>query len=491
MARWKLKVPVVDLFAGPGGLGEGFATFRGGSVFHVALSIEAEKWAHETLTLRKFLLAADGRKIRKLHSVIGEKIVNLEAVLSLDQSLAKDVVRRARRLTLGKENHESVLALFDSIKKGKSSPWVLIGGPPCQAYSIVGRSRNRGKKDYVPEKDDRHYLYLEYLRLLADREPTAFVMENVKGLLSSTVNGEQIFARIIDDLRAPRLAAYGQKGGVNYSIHCLTDYGGEFAEDDPRRYIVRSEKHGIPQARHRVILIGIQDGICRLGRIRNTPAPSVRDAISSLPKLRSALSRRSGPDDDIKWKDAIVSGVRKLQETSSGAVSEALEDHLAHLRSVSLSTTTGLKVQSSNVTIWNHASRGHIPQDLVRYFYASVVAGINGLSPKIQDFPTALRPKHANLNNVEVPIFSDRFRVQVANRPATTVTSHISRDGHYYIHYDPVQCRSLTVREAARLQTFPDDYIFCGPRTAQYVQVGNAVPPKLALQIARIIWKNL
>ena len=129
-----------------------------------------------------------------------------------------------------------------------------------------------------------------------------------------------------------------------------------------------------------------------------------------------------------------------------------------------------------------------MPSDLRRYYYASVFADVTGRSPKLSDFPKSLLPAHQNVELGRTgKMFSDRFRVQLPDQVATTITSHISKDGHYFIHYDPSQCRSLTVREAARLQTFPDNYSFQGPRTAQYHQVGNAVPPYLAAQIAEII----
>jgi len=127
-----------------------------------------------------------------------------------------------------------------------------------------------------------------------------------------------------------------------------------------------------------------------------------------------------------------------------------------------------------------------MPEDLRRYAYAAVFAQIEKRSPKgHEEFNLpGLSPKHANWKSGK---FSDRFRVQLKDRPATTVMSHIAKDGHYFIHYDPVQCRSLTVREAARLQTFPDNYFFQGNRTEQFHQVGNAVPPMLAKKIADVV----
>ncbi len=132
----------------------------------------------------------------------------------------------------------------------------------------------------------------------------------------------------------------------------------------------------------------------------------------------------------------------------------------------------------------NVECRAHMPGDLARYLFTAAYGRAVGRSPRSSDFPKALAPRHRNWSSGK---FADRFRVQLAGEQATTVTSHIAKDGHTYVHPDPSQCRSLTLREAARLQTFPDNYFFHGSRSSQYVQVGNAVPPYLALQIAGVV----
>lgn len=132
--------------------------------------------------------------------------------------------------------------------------------------------------------------------------------------------------------------------------------------------------------------------------------------------------------------------------------------------------------------ITQHEPRGHMESDLARYGYLARLAA-HGLAPRVGELPKEMQPNHRNVRRVGTP-FVDRFKVQQWGNPSSTIASHIAKDGHYYIHPDPQQMRSLTVREAARLQTFPDDYYFAGPRTSQYHQVGNAVPPLLAYKIA-------
>lgn len=508
---------VVDIFAGPGGLSEGFAATtdsRGKPVFDMRLSIEKDEQAHETLRLRTFFRLfgkhAPADYYRLLRGEIDQK-----QLYEAHRAEAELADARCWHATLGPDG-VSIRQVRHRIRDavGDQTSWVLIGGPPCQAYSIAGRSRNQGNPRYDPATDVRQRLYIEYLQILAEHRPAVFIMENVKGLLSATLDDERIFQRILDDLRDPAAALaregrggkYVRKGG--YRIHSLTKES-VFENGSLDGAVIQAEKFGIPQARHRVILLGVRDDIIGVKPRILAPQRSISAfaVIKDLPRLRSGISPRS-KDSANAWRDCLQAQAdsRWVNAGTRKADSTALSKYIRReLSAITLpNADRGAEFLRADIRIkhrrdWffdgriggvcNHSSRAHMRYDLFRYFYAACYAKHHRRSPTLKHFPVDLLPNHVS---VETSIndggyFSDRFRVQVAFRPSTTIVSHISKDGHYYIHPDPLQCRSLTVREAARLQTFPDNYLFCGNRTAQYIQVGNAVPPLLARQIGEIV----
>lgn len=503
---------VVDLFAGPGGLGEGFASLveDGHARFQIAISVEKEVSAHRTLTLRAFL-----RKYQTLHGGLPQDFINFHAGLvaepewsAVDAESWHHASHEARALELGTE--AAATAIDATVEKLKASydDTILIGGPPCQAYSLVGRARSRGKVGYVPEEDTRHYLFREYIRVLDRLRPAAFVMENVKGMLSSTVDSRLVFEMLMEDLSS--LGTGGNHRYVLRAIHVSNNKAKLQEAKKPSDFIVRSEAFGVPQRRHRVIIVGIRSDLAARAtdaEIAISPlARTVDHVIGNLPFLRSGISQ--GLDDAVLWRrevaDAakLLSSIFKTKDHSDlreafQSVSRSIKQGVADVRASS-SLPAGYASSNDELLGWlerpgllaiaQHETRGHMASDLGRYLFASVFGRVRGYSPKAAEFPVALSPDHRNWQS---GVFNDRFRVQLADKASTTVTSHISKDGHYFIHPDPLQCRSLTVREAARLQTFPDDYLFMGNRTQQYVQVGNAVPPFLARQIARLILSAL
>lgn len=486
---------VVDLFAGPGGLGEGFsaAGVDGGTPMSIRLSVEKDPVAVQTLRLRAFLRSFDDGFPDEYYEFLNGKrpMPDWRVLYPENWALAE---REALQLELGVEGvFERLARDLDAVRDEYAGETILIGGPPCQAYSLAGRSRNLGIADYVPEKDDRHFLYREYVRILDRLRPAAFVMENVKGLLSSKVGGGTIFKQILEDL---------SQAGDGYVLIPVSRIGEDFDRRRASNFLVRAEDFGVPQARHRVLVIGI-----RRDRLEQGPLPeclkiyapleqaSVEEAVSGLPSLRSGLSRGDSP---ANWSKAVTSHLKKLsraknvhQEVRNEAsllLNAGIQKDLNRVRCEAASLSESISPELAQWlsdekldTVTQHETRGHIREDLGRYLFAALFAKTFDRSPKLFEFPEFLQPAHKNRKS---GAFADRFRVQRAGAPSTTVTSHISKDGHYYIHPDAAQCRSLTVREAARLQTFPDNYFFQGPRTEQYRQVGNAVPPFLAKQIA-------
>jgi hypothetical protein len=237
-----LPIPVVDLFAGPGGLGEGFASYQNHSIentFRLRLSVEMDRDAHTTLELRSFF-----RQFPK-DQVPPEYFEHLRRDLSRDELFGRYPIeaRRARNASwlaeLGKVPAKELnRRIRDAV--GDHRNWVLCGGPPCQAYSVVGRSRRGG----IDHSDNRVYLYREYLNILAEHEPPVFIMENVKGLLSSQVRGKGLFAQLLADLHAPG-PSIGRRSSpfiLDYkddviseknTIHTLTDY---------RKYVLQQDR---------------------------------------------------------------------------------------------------------------------------------------------------------------------------------------------------------------------------------------------------------
>lgn len=488
---------IIDLFAGPGGLGEGFsrAGQHGDVKMKIHLSVEMEFNAVQTLRLRSFLRNFGNEFPNEYYEALnsGADLPDWSALYPEEWKKAEQEVRQ---LVLGDPGvFEEIAVVLDDVRKRFEGNTILIGGPPCQAYSLVGRARNQGNAKYVPEEDKRHYLYREYVNILNRLEPAAFVMENVKGMLSSKVDGGKIFNHVLDDLA---------NAGQGYKLFPVAakPHNGE-GHPPARDFVLRAEDHGIPQARHRVIIVGFRKDLADKVDLRETPLleprdirATVQEAISGLPKVRSGLSRG---DELEKWCEAVRENAMAIAESKDipddirehaqriAGSNKLPEDRIATLYTDDLDLPTELEdwlIDSKLTTVLHHETRGHIPGDLGRYLYSSIFAKKNQRAPKLAEFPEFLQPDHKNRASGH---FADRFRTQVGERPSTTVTSHISKDGHYFIHPDSEQCRSLTVREAARLQTFPDNYFFHGGRTAQYHQVGNAVPPYLAFQIGRAV----
>jgi len=493
----------IDLFAGPGGLAEGFSSLKhpdGTRLFDIALSVEKEPSAFATLRLRAFARQFDQMPTSYYRYLTGQS-TKADLIAEFPDEWAAAVSETAM-LELGTQAATDILdPMLREIRDSSPAGTVLIGGPPCQAYSLVGRARNKGNQDYDAAMDQRHFLYREYIRIVSLTRPVAFVMENVKGMLSAKINGVRLIDQIIDDLRAA--------GGDPDSYVLIPLAGGE--REGSSAHIIRSENFGIPQCRHRVIFLGIRKDVylrCereRQGAARLRPIEAkatVEDVLRGMPKLRSGISRSR--DSAETWRSSVLQAYRDASDACSAdgtGLSEVSARLSGHAQQLSRShdapprSSRQLAPLSNNaLSDWliddrlpalpNHESRGHMPSDLARYAFAAVFAEVFGRSPKVEDFPQALAPDHRSWTSGK---FADRFRVQMWHAPATTVTSHISKDGHYFIHPDPAQCRSLTVREAARLQTFPDNYFFEGNRTQQYVQVGNAVPPLLAKQIAEVL----
>ncbi|RRD69810.1 MULTISPECIES: DNA cytosine methyltransferase [unclassified Desulfovibrio] len=485
---------VIDLFAGPGGLAEGFSSvedINGNRAFKIALSIEKETAPFNTLRLRAFFRQFPLHQAPEAYYDFLRGTLSHEKFMTQFPEEASRAEQETWQATLGDTAHELVDQRIIAALAGESD-WLLIGGPPCQAYSLVGRARNQWTPDHTPDEEHPYYyLYKEYIRVVEQHAPTAFVMENVPGLFSVIGKEGPLIEHILHRLQNPG-------NGVRYHLYSMSKGAWDWGQS-PREFLVRAERFGLPQARHRIIIFGVRADVpgIEFSPLEPRNGLALKEVIGGLPPVRGGFS---------KEQDCLEAWQKHLDAVLSQPWFQWLEDQqpqAAMLMRQSIATICGRKLDrggefvscspdSPALADWytdpriggqcHHATRGHLASDLWRYFFSACMTRVLGRSPRLEEYPSELLPAH---KNALAGKFNDRFRVQYADTPAKTVTSHISQDGHYFIHYDPTQCRSLTVREAARIQTFPDNYFFCGGRTSQFEQVGNAVPPYLAYLIAR------
>ena len=405
----------LDLFAGGGGLSEGFIQ----AGFEPVAHIESDRSACFTLQTRMAYQWLKGQDELKLYADYLNGTVTRSEFY---QQIPKKVLRSVIHEEIRDETATAICREIDDLLNGQELD-LIIGGPPCQAYSLVGRSRDQRRM----RCDSRNFLYLQYAEFLKKYKPSYFVFENVVGLLSAKDRDERSH---FDTMRS----VFSEQG-----------YETEYK-------VLSANNYGVLQSRKRVFLVG------RLGRKTGFfpeptewhPVASVADVFSDLPSLTSGTGD-PGP--------CIV-------KSSSGIWQQQAA------------------IRNDDIPVTWHQARPHTSQDLEIYRMAVNLWNSKKARLVYDDLPERLKT-HRNRNS-----FRDRFKVVASDLPFShTVVAHIAKDGHYYIHPDILQNRSITPREAARLQTFPDDYYFESTsgvprRTPVFNQIGNAAPVLLARKVA-------
>lgn len=387
----------VDLFSGCGGLTEGFLQLGFKGLCHIDFDMHAR-------------------------DTLANRLLNYNIP---EEEIAKTVLTRdlTKHTTV-----DDILSCVGNIKVD-----LLMGGPPCQAFSSVGRAQDPNSM----KNDSRNYLYKHYIEVLEKLTPKMFLFENVVGLLSSKPDGKKIFPLIVKEF---------QKRGYDVC-------------EKKEVVVLNSVHYGVPQIRKRVILIGVHKSL-------NVTSESVYDLIK-----KTHYAPDEEPDNRKRYR-TVEDAISDLPLLLPGEGNEEIK-----FKPKKKNEYIDILRNNQQINLYNHVARKHNNNDRERYKLLSKnkwqLKDLNNVRPDLVHY----NPKH----------FVNRYTVQNYDKPGRTVVAHLYKDGNLFIHPDSKQERTFTVREAARIQSFPDDFKFIGARTHQFKQVGNAVPPLMGYSIAKAI----
>lgn len=395
------KYTFIDLFAGCGGLSEGFYKLGYKALAHV----EIDKFCCETL------------KERMRHYGYDEEDIEISVI---HQDITDNAV-------MGR--------LKDAV--GDATVDLIIGGPPCQAYSSAGKARDfNGMK-----KDSRNFLFEHYVKILNEFLPKFFVFENVTGILSATVNNESIIDKVFAEL------------SKNYKLAA------------PSRLEFNMAEYGVPQVRRRIIIMGVRKDL------GITPD----ELYDSLKKTNYLPDTPESERKKFKKFVSVKEAIGDLPSIPQGNKTKSMQF------SYTIANNFIAWVRSDDGYLYDHVCRTQNQTDTERY---------QEMARNHWTFEELLRQR-PDLQHAKQRVFGNSYVVQFWDSPARTIIAHLCKDGNQFIHPDYAQGRSISVREAARLQSFPDDFRFYGTMTQQFKQIGNAVPPLFAYQVAKSLKKFL
>ena len=391
------KYTFIDLFAGCGGLSEGFYM----EDFEALAHVEIDHVACKTLKTRM-----------DYYGYNNSAAAVLEADITSD-----DMIQRIEDAVNGKKVD------------------IIIGGPPCQSFSSLGRA----KDDKGMKEDPRNYLFESYVKILNHFLPKFFVFENVTGLLTATLNGKHIVDRIKKELSA------------RYNV---------------KLDVLNSANYGVPQIRKRVIIIGVRDDL----------DVDIDTVYASIAKTHYDPEMPEATRGDLKKFVTVRDAIEELPKLLPGQGSKTVSFQ-SKRNNEFLQTIVGKDWS----VLLDHVARNHNETDMERY---------RVMSKEHWTFQELLQNR-PDLNHEKQRVFGNSYTVQWWDLPSKTIIAHLYKDGNQFIHPDYTQGRTFTVREAARIQSFPDDFVFEGARTDQFKQIGNAVPPLLANAIAKALKQQL